>query len=318
MLRLLWKGTRGLTLKQWVYFIGNLWLQIFWILRMIPFFLGLRRAERQYRKRFPQFSNIKYGPKARNVLDVYPSLCPAPSPVLIFVHGGAWAWGDKAHYALLPASLTECVVVMPNYTLFPKGKVDDMVDDVSRAVQWTMDHLDDFGGDASRVVLCGHSAGAHLCLLTCMRLHAQPPQPAIGWRPCQLRSLLLLSGVYDIGDHYEWERGRGVHQVSAMARAMGGADRFAVTSPLHQTHLARDMGVNVSIVHGTEDTTVPARQSVRLFEQLKGQGVQAQLSTLGGLNHMDPVMGLMVTKPFTTLLIREVAAAMGASKQLSK
>ena len=40
-----------------------------------------------------------------------------------------------------------------------------------------------------------------------------------------------MAGVYDIGKHYQYEAARGVHFLSTMARAIGGAARFASQSP---------------------------------------------------------------------------------------
>jgi hypothetical protein len=43
--------------------------------------------------------------------------------------------------------------------------------------------------------------------------------------------LLTLYCSYDIAKHYEYERSRGVHQLSMMARAMGGPSFFSALSP---------------------------------------------------------------------------------------
>lgn len=53
-----------------------------------------------------------------------------------------------------------------------------------------------------------------------------------------------MCGVYDIEKHYEFERGRDVHEISSMKRAMGGHDKFFEQSPFcilrelfHSPHL---------------------------------------------------------------------------------
>jgi hypothetical protein len=42
---------------------------------------------------------------------------------------------------------------------------------------------------------------------------------------------VAITGVYDIAAHYEYERQRGVHELSTMKRAMGGKGGFADMSP---------------------------------------------------------------------------------------
>ncbi|KAI8836831.1 Alpha/Beta hydrolase protein [Chytridium lagenaria] len=83
-------------------------------------------------------------------------------PVIIFIYGGAWSSGNKSMYIPLAETLQEAgyVVVVPNYSTFPKGKIGDMVYDIAHAIHWT------YGGDSSQIHLMGHSAGAHLCALT--------------------------------------------------------------------------------------------------------------------------------------------------------
>jgi prenylcysteine alpha-carboxyl methylesterase len=57
------------------------------------------------------------------------------------------------------------VTCVATYTLFPRGKARQMWEEVSDAVSWTLDNVGGFGGDADRVTLVGHSAGAHLCAM---------------------------------------------------------------------------------------------------------------------------------------------------------
>ncbi len=62
-------------------------------------------------------------------------------------------------------------------------------------------------------------------------------------RPCGYLSVLFhivqscvgagLAGVYDIGDHYDFESWRGVEDISAMARAAYGLEHFGRFSPTH-------------------------------------------------------------------------------------
>jgi len=85
-------------------------------------------------------------------------------PVVVFLTGGAWIIGYKMWGALLARALTPfgLIVVIPDYRNFPHARVDGMVDDVDRSIQWTLEHIGHFGGDPQRVVLVGQSAGAHL------------------------------------------------------------------------------------------------------------------------------------------------------------
>ena len=84
--------------------------------------------------------------------------------MVIFVYGGAWINGERSLYSLLGKTLSESgfVVVIPDYTLYPKSKIEGMLDELREAVRWTRENCQGFGGDSNRVFLCGHSAGAQL------------------------------------------------------------------------------------------------------------------------------------------------------------
>jgi len=78
---------------------------------------------------------------------------------------------------------------------------EEQAEDVAAAVAWAMQHGRRFGGDAERLVLAGHSAGAHLAALVA----AQPKWMAQAGvttsqagSPSPLGGLVLLSGVFNI------------------------------------------------------------------------------------------------------------------------
>jgi acetyl esterase/lipase len=116
-----------------------------------------------------QYLDVDGGDPQLVNLDVYrPSDAPA-CPVAIWVHGGGWMKGDKRGQAIDTkvayfASLGY-VLVSVNYRLAAASndiRWPVYGTDVAAAVAWTLDHAGELGVDRDRVVLVGHSAGAHL------------------------------------------------------------------------------------------------------------------------------------------------------------
>ncbi|MCW3787118.1 alpha/beta hydrolase [Plebeiibacterium sediminum] len=112
-------------------------------------------------------------------LDVYfNSMTQIKKPVVIWVHGGGWSIGDKASQIDNKVNLFQTldyVFVSVNYRLSPfpyelnnsdRVRYPDHNTDVADAIRWVVDHIDQYGGDPYRMVLMGHSAGAHLVALT--------------------------------------------------------------------------------------------------------------------------------------------------------
>ena len=90
-------------------------------------------------------------------------------PLIIFVHGGGWKRGSKDNAAsrYAPEHFTKAgyIYASIDYRLVPAAKVEDQAEDVARAVKALLDDYKKLGIDTSRVVLIGHSAGAHLVAL---------------------------------------------------------------------------------------------------------------------------------------------------------
>lgn len=105
-------------------------------------------------------------------LDVHlPAGC-GPVPVVVWIHGGGWARGDKdgagvdAKVAL--AHRLGAALLSVNYRLSgPDSPVvwPDHGDDIAAALGWVTSEGPRWGLDASSLVVMGHSAGAHLALM---------------------------------------------------------------------------------------------------------------------------------------------------------
>ena len=120
-------------------------------------------------------------PPSLNQLDLYTPDGATPDderPVVVYVHGGGWRKGDKrAQIADKRNLFTEAGYVFAslNYRLspdtinggFPADRIrfPDHPADVGEALAWIDRNVGDYGGDPSRILLIGHSAGAHLVAL---------------------------------------------------------------------------------------------------------------------------------------------------------
>lgn len=112
-------------------------------------------------------------------LDIYyTDNVSAGRPVIIWVHGGAWAIGDKSNNIDDKVNLFQSnkwIFVSVNYRLSPfpselsnpnRIKYPTHNRDVAEAIKWVYDNISEYGGNADKLALIGHSAGAHLVSLT--------------------------------------------------------------------------------------------------------------------------------------------------------
>jgi acetyl esterase/lipase len=130
---------------------------------------------------------------------------PAPGdrrrPVIVFVHGGGWVFGDRKMpfdgYGKLGRRLASrgFVTAVISYRLAPGAKHPAQVQDVAAALRWVRDHAAQYGGDPHRMFAMGHSAGAQLVALV-----GTDPRwlQAQGLEPSDLAGVIAISGPYDV------------------------------------------------------------------------------------------------------------------------
>ncbi|TDW30294.1 acetyl esterase/lipase [Cryobacterium psychrophilum] len=101
-------------------------------------------------------------------LDVLvPRGAPESLPVYVYFHGGGWTSGDKSSLTKYCASQAEegMIVVNANYRMATRFQLSHMMSDGNDVLDWVARNISEFGGDPSRIVLGGDSAGGHIAAL---------------------------------------------------------------------------------------------------------------------------------------------------------
>ena len=113
--------------------------------------------------------DVAYGTGTAQRFDVYLPANARNAPLLFFVHGGGWAHGDKGHRALGNKRdfwlAKGYAVASTNYRMLPDAAPLAQAGDVASAIAYAQRKAPGWGVDPARVVLMGHSAGAHLVAL---------------------------------------------------------------------------------------------------------------------------------------------------------
>jgi arylformamidase len=146
---------------------------------------GWTRRSNVMRKAPDARLDLRYGDGARHRLDAFPCGMPG-APTLLYIHGGYWQMNDKEPYAFLGEGLLAAGfnLALIEYTLAPAARIDQIVDEIRRAVAWVIDHAKELGGDPARVYVSGHSAGGHLT--------------AMAMTEPRLAGGVAISGIYDL------------------------------------------------------------------------------------------------------------------------
>lgn len=225
----------------------------------------------------PGKTDIAYGADPLQHLDFWRAK-GSDAPLVIFVHGGGWKRGDKSnatggakvsHY--LAAGYAFASV---NYRLVPAATVEQQAQDVADAVATLRGQSTKLGFDASRIVLMGHSAGAHLVALvgTDPRYFAKA-----GMKSDAVRGVIPLDGAaYDVPRQIA-DGGKLMHDTYVQAFGSDPARQKAL-SPTFQ--VAAPNAPDFLILHIARDDGTA--QSTALGAALRAAGTPAEVKAVEG------------------------------------
>jgi acetyl esterase/lipase len=250
-------------------------------------------------------------------LDLYlPPAVTQPPPVVLFLHGGGWALGDRTLAGpgftgrTFFEQLAEAgfAVASADYRLSGEAVFPAQLHDVKGAVRWLRRHAPEYGFDASRVVAWGNSAGGLLAAL--LGLTGDHPDPAVEgtvgeagppgppgppgpepeptssavqgvvdwYGPADLVALAEVTGGPMEHDSPSSPEGRLIGgQVSAHPALAKAA------SPVSYAHAGAPPFL---LKHGTADTSIPISQSQALAGALGALSVRVETEWVDGADHM--------------------------------
>jgi acetyl esterase/lipase len=208
-----------------------------------------------------QHQEISYGPSARQALDVYEPTTAAPPggrTVVMFLYGGSWRGGKRETYKFVGEALTSkgYVAVIADYRVYPEAVYPSFVEDGAAALKWTIENVQRYGGNKDRIVLMGHSAGAHIAAL--LALDPQFVQRA-GLPANTIKGVVGLAGPYSF-DPLQFRVTRAV---------FGHLKDPQVARPVIY---ANNPAPPMLLLHGGDDTTVGPHNSADLAAALRAAG----------------------------------------------
>ncbi len=225
-----------------------------------------------------------YGPGRRQKLDLYAPRAAAGGglPIVMFIYGGSWRYGDKSDYNFMGAAFAAqgFLTAIPNYRLVPNVRFPSFIEDCAAAVRWLQDNAAAHGGDPRRIVLVGHSAGAYNAMM--LALDARYLQGA-GVAPEAVRGAVGLAGPYAFLPL----------DVSATQNAFGQAPDLQTTQPVH---FARADAPPLLLLWGADDTTVGPRNIESLERAMRAAGGSVEAKIYQDIDHIEIMLAL--SRPF--------------------
>lgn len=252
---------------------------------------------RQYQQLADEEASISQAPSIADVpyctmdgvplqMDLYlPAQRQAPYPVLVYVHGGSFTSGDKRQGSGLidiPAMTARGYAVAAiNYRLMPEKPFPAEVIDAKCAIRFLRAHSADYGLNTDKIGIWGGSAGGHLVTMVGLTNSSDRYNAAeYPEQSSRVDAVVEMFGPTDLTQPMGWM------QRWLLRRAFGtdspGDERLIDASPVR--YVSNDAPPFL-ILHGEEDSAVPAQHARVLYQKLTQVGVDATLVMVKNANH---------------------------------
>ena len=233
-----------------------------------------------------------YGTSNRQKLDIYlPKVNPkenttqstnALKKVVIFYYGGNWDSGERAGYKFVGEALSAqgFIVVIPDYRVYPEVLFPEFMADPASAAKWVKDNINQYGGDANKIFLAGHSAGAHIAVMLALNAEYLTKQ---NLAPSDFAGVIGLAGPYDF-----------LPLKSDRLKTIFGAEKEQWKS--QPINFVDGKNPPLLLAVGKKDGTVWPRNTYHLAKKIKENNGLVEVSEYVNYGHVDMVAKL--AKPF--------------------
>ena len=214
-------------------------------------------------------------------LDLYHSKTIAQNtPLIVFVHGGAWKKGNKQDYLryLVDYAKKGYVTATVQYRFTPKVTYPEMIEDVGDAIIWLKKNADDYHIDKNKVATVGGSAGGHLVMMNAFTNTQE--NTAADSLSSNVQAVVNFYGPTDLTTDYA----KNNPSVSALI-GKSYADAPAAYKEASPLFFVSKQAPPILTFHGTLDELVPYEQADRLHAALQKAGAISYYHLLEGWPH---------------------------------
>lgn len=223
-------------------------------------------------------SDIAYGADPRQKLDIYTPKGAPPKATVVFIYGGSWTGGEKSLYRFLGQAFAArgYQLVVADYRLYPQVRYPGFVEDSARAFAWTKTNVAAYGGDPSKLILMGHSAGGYNVMML-----AIDPQflAAHGLAPRDALAVVSAAGPLSFNPR----------ETASTKDIFSTAEDINTARPVKLAASGAAGAPPMFLLHGKDDTTVGSFNSTNMTNAVNEQGGQATLKLYDGVSHLGVI-----------------------------
>lgn len=209
------------------------------------------------------------------------------SPVILYVHGGSWVYGDKA----LPEALSPVLdtfreqgytIISTSYELMRnKEDFNKQVCDVKDTIRWIYKNADTYNFDTDEIGMIGLSSGAHLSLMAAYSPDDEfTDDTSLSSYPSKVKYLVDFAGPTDLSllntDNLNFDLNKVFSSVK---------DKDATIDKFNPINYVTKDDPDTLIIHSRSDNTVPFKSAEKLYEKCEEEKTKSKFIALNGSAH---------------------------------
>ncbi len=236
------------------------------------------------------FEDVSYGENSRQVLDLcIPEDNDGTLGLILMIHGGAWIEGDKSAYDSNLEAIAKdygYAAAAINYRYLSEDvTMADILDDIEAAVAKIKEMGTENGVNIDKVLLTGHSAGAHLAML-----YAYSRAETSAIKPT---AVVSFAGPTDLTNEEYWTNALGAGKVAQLLTWATGKNitntedlvtyrnEILAISPINYV----DKAVPTVIAHGAKDSIVPYQNALDIVNAFDAAGAKYDFVSYPNSDH---------------------------------
>ena len=213
------------------------------------------------------------------------------SPVVIWVHGGAWRKGTRANVPITGLCLYGFAIASIDYRLSTDASFPAQIHDIKAAIRFLRANADKYALDSERFYIAGASAGGHLAVLAGVSTGVAELEGDVGEyesEPSDVRAIVSFYGASNLQTILSQSTPHGLSvRVPALELLLGGQpdqkpELARLASPV--VHVDRS-DPPLLLIHGDQDPQMPINQSHELHGAYENAGVDVIFRVVHGGKH---------------------------------
>lgn len=213
------------------------------------------------------------------------------SPLIIWVHGGAWRSGSRQDMPLAQLVQAGYAVASVDYRLSTEVKFPTQIHDIKAAVRFLRGHGGAWNLTTNTILVAGDSAGGHLAALVGVTNGSRELEGEVGGdrgTSSDVQGIISFYGGSDLTTILQQSTPHGLNvRVPALDLLLGGQpdavpELARLASPVF--HIDRK-DPPLLLIHGDQDPQMPVNQALELSAAYRKAGASAQLEIIAGAAH---------------------------------